>query len=255
MPQTDRSPAFSVSPLAFSKRLLIIAVMLLLLNLCGIYLKKVLLVDNYVSNAIMFFFDASSEANVPTYFSSLILFISAAILYVIYKTTPKGSDKRMYWRVLMIIFAWLSVDETASIHEQFGKIGRAFHMHSDYLYYSWIIPFIPVVIFAFFFFLRFLIKLPYTTRILFIISGVIYTGAAIGFELFEGKIAKMYGPNTLNDLLLCAAEEFLEMTGVIIFIYALLRHLSETDPDIFLRITSKKVPAPEAKELADQLSQ
>lgn len=255
MPQNDVSPTLSVKPLTFSKRLLIIAVVLLLLNLCGIYLKKVLLLDNYVGNALFFFFDASSEANIPTYFSSLILFISAVILYVIYNTAPKGVGIKKYWRVLMIIFAWLSVDETASIHEQFGKIGKTLHLHSGYLYYSWIIPYILFAIIAFFFFLRFLFKLPYATRILFIISGIIYTGAATCFELFEGNIAKKYGPNTLNDLLLSATEEFLEMTGVIIFIYALLRYAAATAPTLFLTIISRKVPEPETKTHAsNQLS-
>jgi hypothetical protein len=255
MPQNDGFPTLSVKPSTFSKRLLIIAVILLLLNLCAIYLKKVLLLDNFVSNALFFFFDASSEANIPTFFSSLILFISAAILYVIYKTAPKGFGKKRYWQILMIIFAWLSVDETASIHEQFGKIGKTFHLHSGYLYYSWIIPYIFIAIIAFFFFLRFLFKLPHATRILFIISGVVYTGAAICFELFEGNIAKKYGPNTLNDLLLSATEEFLEMTGVIIFIYALLRYVAATEPTLFLTFKSRKVQEPETKTLpSNQLS-
>ena len=244
MPQNDGSHTLSVNPLTFSKRLLIIAVILLLLNLCGIYLKKVLLFDNFVSNALFFFFDASSEANIPTFFSSLILFISAVILYVIYKTAPKGFGIKGYWGVLMIIFAWLSVDETASIHEQFGKMGKTFHQYSDYLYYGWIIPYILFAIIAFFFFIKFLFKLPYPTRILFIISGFIYTGAAICFELFEGNIAKKYGSNTLNYLLLCAAEEFLEMAGVIIFIYALLRYVAATDPTLFLTIISRKGQEP-----------
>jgi hypothetical protein len=246
MPQYDGSPTISVNPLTFSKRLLIIAIILLLLNLFGLYFKKVLLIDNFVSNALFFFFDASSEANIPTFFSSLLLFIAAAILYVIYKTAPKGLVK-MYWQVLMIIFAWLSVDETASIHEQFGKFGKSLHLHSGYLYYSWIIPYILFAIIAFFFFLRFLFKLPYPTRILFIISGFIYTGAAICFELFEGNIAKKYGPNTLNDLLLCAIEEFLEMTGVIIFIYALLKYAAATYPTLYLKFISGKVQEPETK--------
>ena len=134
--------------------------------------------DNFVSNAIFFFFDASSEGNTPTYFSCLLLLIAVVMLYVIYKNSPKGTGIKMYWLVLMIIFAWLSLDETASIHEQFGKIGKTLHLTSDYLYYSWILPYILFAIVAFFFFVRFLFKLPYTTRILFIISGLIYTGAA-----------------------------------------------------------------------------
>jgi hypothetical protein len=247
MPQNDGSHTLSFKPLTFSKRLLIIAVILLILNLCGIYLKKVLAIDNFVSNALFFFFDASSEANIPTFFSSLILFISAVILYVIYKTTPKGVGEKSYWGALMIIFAWLSVDETASIHEQFGKIGKTLHLNSGYLYYSWIIPYILFAIIAFFFFFRFLLKLPNATRILFIISGFIYTGAAICFELFEGNIAKKYGPNTLNDLLLCATEEFLEMTGIIIFIYALLSYFAATHRTPSLTILSRKVEEPETE--------
>src|SRR5690349_10987853 len=151
MPQNDGSPTLSVKPVTFSKTLLIIAVVLLLLNLCGIYLKKVLLADNFVSNAVFFFFDASSEANIPTFFSSLLLFIAAAILYLIYKNAPRAEGKKNYWLALSIIFAWLSVDETASIHEQFGKIGKTLHLKSGYLYYSWIIPYILFAIIAFFF--------------------------------------------------------------------------------------------------------
>lgn len=246
MPETHAYPALAVNPSTFSKRLLLIAVILLLLNLCSIYLKKVLLLDNYVSNALFFFFDASSEANIPTYFSSLILFIAAAILYVIFKTAPKGVGVRKYWWLLMIIFAWLSIDETASIHEQFGKIGKSFHFQSGYLYYSWFLPYLLFAIIAFFFFFKFLFKLPYTTRVLFIVSGIVYTGAAICFELFEGNIAVKFGSNTLNELLLSAAEEFLEMAGVIIFIYALLKYVAATAPTVVLNFTSKSVTKPEA---------
>jgi hypothetical protein len=235
MHQNNVAPTLTVDPSTFSKRLFFIAVVLMLLNLCGIYFKKVVQVDNFVSNALVFFFDASAEANVPTYFSSLILFIAAATLYIIYRTTPKGDGK-----VLMIIFALLSVDETASIHEQFGKIAKTFHFQSDYFYYSWIIPYLVFAVIAFFFFLKFLLKLPVKTRMLFIVSGIVYTGAATCFELFEGKIAKHYGSNTLNELWLSAAEEFLEMTGVIIFIYALLKYAAATNPSLTLSFTSGK---------------
>lgn len=61
---------------------------------------------------------------------------------------------------------------------------------------------------------------------MFIASGCIYVGGALGFELISGFVASIYGEKTVFDFALVAIEEFLEKLGVIFFIYALLLYIA-----------------------------
>ena len=62
------------------------------------------------------------------------------------------------------------------------------------------------------------------TRFLFILAGCIYVGGSLGMELVDGAWASRYGMDffyfVLTDL-----EELMEMVGLLIFIYALLKFL------------------------------
>jgi len=102
---------------------------------------------------------------------------------------------------------------------------------SGYLSYVWILPYGLFVLVTGVFFVRFVFSLPVKTRKLFIISGSIYVLATIGFEIPEGRVVAVYGA-TSYYYLLCSLEEFLEMVGVIIFIYALLDYTSLFKPPV-----------------------
>lgn len=231
-PAGVRQPSFIIKPKKTAIFLFYIAVIMLLLNLTGIFFQKILGYSNFTINAFVYFFDASKEDNIPTLFSTLILFIASDFLFLIYLIPDKQVQKnKKYWLLLSLIFLYLSVDEAISIHEQFNKVKSL--MTSEMPGYNvnapWILPYGFLVLVIGIFFIKFLFRLPVKTRKLFVISGIIYVSGAIGFEILEGEavLAYAYGK---EYYLLCAAEEFLEMSGVILFIYALLDYITLFKP-------------------------
>ena len=50
---------------------------------------------------------------------------------------------------------------------------------------------------------------------------------ALGFELLGGRHNDLYGSNNLTYSILYTCEEFLEMLGIVIFIYALFVYLAK----------------------------
>lgn len=204
-----------------------IAVTLFALNVTGLYMETRATGNQFVANALLYFFDASLEGNIPTLFSVLILFVCSMLLLLLFLTDQSLlRTNRKYWLSLSLIFLFLTIDEAVRIHEQFNKLQTVIGSDGGgYLKYPWILPYAFMAALACVFFLGFLRTLPDRTRKLFFFAGMIYVTAALGFEVFEGRMAKLYGTGHIYDKLLCAIEEFLEMGGIIIFLYALLDYL------------------------------
>lgn len=71
---------------------------------------------------------------------------------------------------------------------------------------------------------------------LFIISGAIFLTGAIGFEMLSARHDSLYGINSITYKAYYTCEEFLEMLGIAIFIYALLRYLTSNCQSIRISI-------------------
>ena len=237
-----RQSSIAIKPEKIAAYLFRIAVCLFIFNLAGIFFQRILGYTNFFTNGFEYLFDASEENNIPTYFSTMILFIASAILFHLYLVPdPQTLKNKRYWLFLSFIFLFLSVDENISIHEQFNKIKSLLAPDtSGYLNYPWILPYGIFVLVVGGIFLKFLFSLPVKTRNLFIISGSIYVVATIGFELPEGKIVAVYGATTYYYLF-CALEEFLEMSGIILFIYASLDYISFFKSSLKIIQSEKKV--------------
>jgi hypothetical protein len=78
---------------------------------------------------------------------------------------------------------------------------------------------------AAFAYLRFLLALPFRIGAIFAVAGALYLGGAVGMEIAAGGAAG----GTKAGLLLGTLEETLEMAGLILFGYALLRFLARPD--------------------------
>ena len=172
-----------------------------------------------------------NEQNIPTMFSIFLLMFASALLLLI--TTLKWKKPKSYylsWMLLCLGFFYLAMDEAMSLHEtvlnhQDGVLLG--HQFSGFLYHAWIIPFVLMIPFLIVIFSKFLINLDKKTRILFIVSGAIFVGGAIGVESIGGYIKENIGVDNWWYYIEEAVEEALEMAGVIIFIYALLGYLAE----------------------------
>jgi hypothetical protein len=224
-----------LQPLAVAKFLAGIAAVLLVLHSIGMYLLRVRLVKSQTVQTIALFFDVGEEASVPTIFSVFLLLFAALLLLLTgygKGQNPLTRSERKYWWFLGFVILFLSVDEGISIHEWVAymiKIVTTYNF-SGYLYYPWVIPYFLLAAGVFLFVRNFLFRLPARTRTLFIASGALFVGAAVGLEMVEALYDTYSG--TTKDLvygILFTIEEALEMSAIILFIYALLTYLSRPE--------------------------
>lgn len=180
-------------------------------------------------------FDLNREANIPTWYSSLILFISACLLFFIsYYKGAKDSNQK-FWKTLAFIFLYLSIDELSSIHEDFNNPVRSLLHLGGVFYWSWIVPAILILIILFFYFFRFIISLPKETRNLFILSAIIFVGGAVGLEMIGGLLSSEGMRNSIPHRIETFFEEVMEMTGVLIFIYSLIKYIKSEGISILVK--------------------
>lgn len=180
-------------------------------------------------------FELSAENNIPTYFSALQLLTAAALLGVIARhQAATRSPWRWHFLSLAVGFAFLSLDEAASIHETvLGRVGR--FVLDDAFAFTWLGPGIVIGALTGLFYLRFLMALPRRFGRLFVISGAIFLAGAIGAEWIGSEIFRRWGFNWGHQIEVIV-EEGLEMVGIAVFIYALLLYIAENRIALSIRV-------------------
>lgn len=176
--------------------------------------------------APIFLWLLEQDGNIPTWYASSTLLICSCLLAIISKVKKKTKDRYFkHWLGLALIFLGLSVDETATIHELINHQMEVRMDTSGFLEWPWVIVggiFVFIVLLVY---LEFLFKLPSQTRFLFILAGTIYVGAALGLEMINANLSDIYNGRSLIYKIVTTIEEFCEMLGVMVFIYALISYL------------------------------
>jgi hypothetical protein len=171
-------------------------------------------------------FNLNLESNVPAFFSSLQLFLASLILGLISGCHRRRDEPYRLWLLLSLLFAFLTIDEFAALHEQLSVPLREELGVSGLWYFAWIIPYGVAALALAVLFTKFLYDLPARTRAWFIGSGAIYLAGAIGFEMLGGRYITSSGPREDIYSVLYTVEELLEMLGIAFFIYALLKYMA-----------------------------
>lgn len=197
-------------------KVLLMLFMLLLLFHFFVYAVKKITGHNHMYGFYPMF-NFNLESNIPTLFSTLLLFISTFLFYFTYLINNKKKD-RLYWIVLTLIFLYLSVDESCQIHEMIrALIGDK----KKWMYLAFFICSAAGV--AFF---RFWMRLDRRVRYVFLVSAVLY----ISGILILDEVAQMYYESDSKSdwifYLLITAEESSEMLGLILLIYGQMRNLA-----------------------------
>jgi len=184
-------------------------------------------------------FDLDVEESVPTWFSSLLLLLAAAQLFLIGRVQRREGEA---WLGLSLIFFCLSLEEVAASHEGLNSLRATLAVTGidDYL----LIPLgHPWVLFGGLFvgavgivYSRFLLRLPPGTRWLFAASAIVYVGGAIGLDMVGAGHAALHGDKNLAFALLSVIEETLEMAGVLLFNFALANYIAQNLGGVTLRI-------------------
>lgn len=203
--------------------LLFIITFLLFANLLGI-VSRIYFDHDYVYGLVDLF-DFNAEQNIPTFYSAMALFFTSNLLLFISNLQRKTQNPYILWIILSIIFLFLSVDEISSIHERLNFLTRDLLGTSGFLYYAWVIPYAIVLCVFLSVYLKFLLLLPRKIMMLFLLSGAVFVSGAIGLEMVGGWQAQLHGSQGILYSILYTCEEFLEMLGIVFFIYTLLAYI------------------------------
>ena len=165
----------------------------------------------------------NGENTIPSWLSMLLLAAAASLLWLI---SMLSAHPVLHWRFLSFLFFGLSLDEAVSIHERFNTLSRLGGPLGSpgIFYYSWVLVAFPLLGILALFYSRFLLHLPARTRTLFLLSAFLYVGGAVGMEMVGGLTILADGWNVRYELA-TVVEEMLELSGVSLFIYALLLYL------------------------------
>lgn len=164
-------------------------------------------------------FDLNGESNIPTWFSSAQLFTIGIIFFTTARDL-KATHMHFRWLLTLLAlgFIYLSMDETAMIHERLSAALKNFHVSWRFSGGGngiWIIFYFSLGII---FILTFKQTLAFFYQLLkdqfpFLGLGIIlYLSGAVGFEIFNNQAILMDEKNLLYHIAV-SVEEFLEMLG------------------------------------------
>jgi len=169
--------------------------------------------------------DVGDEQSIPTYFSVLNLLLASILLLIIY-IYERGNQIKgaLFWLLLSLVFFYLSVDESASIHENFVEV-NTFLVHKGFI--SQVLDTHQWLPFGIFFLVLFaIVFIPLFKHIdkgtlrKFFIAGFVFVSGAVGLEYLGAVMLKTGFVESRSDLIFAIrrlCEEGLEMYGIVIF--------------------------------------
>lgn len=165
----------------------------------------------------------NGEGNVPAFYSSLQLLACALVLALIARVSWRTNSRwRFHWALLGFGFLYLSFDEAAQLHELLSIVGRA-AAAGPTNHAIWVGPAMVAVVPIGLAFIPFLLALPLKTALLMVVSGTLFLTGAAGIEVIQAENDDVEG---LAYHCLVVVEETLEMMGIALFLFTLLRVLA-----------------------------
>ncbi len=176
------------------------------------------------------FFNLDLEGNAPTWFSSVLAVVGAALFLLLWRQVLVDGKRSRAWLFLSFIFVYISIDEFTAIHERIILPVREGLDLSGLFYFAWVVPYglaVAIIAVALAPFLR---RLELEARRRFIVAAVVYLSGALGLELIGGRLFESLEGRNLTYDLVVMCEETLEMAGLILLIRAQLLLLGEHHP-------------------------
>ena len=182
----------------------------------------------------------SEEGNIPTWYSSSVL-LCCFLLLALIAAMKKGAGGtfRGHWILLAVGFLYISMDDTAQIHE---NVNRLVDLHGIF-YFTWVIPASILVLGLALIFVRFVLHLPPRTRLRFLAAGVAFVGGKTVVEFVLGYWTDLHGDENLTYAMIDLVEESLKILGSSMFLSALLEYIGTLARDLRVSIAAAP-PAP-----------
>ena len=146
---------------------------------------------------LVFFFSVGADTNLPTFYSAFAILSCAVLLTIVGAASRGGGEVASgYWYGLAVTFLFLALDEMLELHERLIEPMRSRLDTSGYFYYAWVIPYgLGLVVFVGVY-VRFLMRVPRRTAVLFVVAGAIFVAGGLGLEMVEGATSRTTAPTT-----------------------------------------------------------
>lgn len=233
--QAPASPASDVialshQPIVFT--LAVCIIILLLFSLAG-QIARFQFGRPFVFGLIDLFY-VDLENNLPTWYQSVNFLFAAALLGAIGHTARReGRPFARHWGILALGFAYLSLDEMASLHERLINPLQRIIQPGGAWAPTWVIAGLIGAAVAGLFFLPFIQHLARRQKLQVAVAGALFIGGSIGVEMWTASMFDTADPNFKNSFryaLMAHLEELLEMVGLLVFIDLLLKQLKRAPP-------------------------
>lgn len=176
-------------------------------------------------------FSLNEEMNLATWVNAALLGAAALCLALLGRhAAATGGPFVRHWYGLAAVFAFVSLDESTSLHEALITPVREGLSLSGVLTYAWVVPYSVICVVGAVVIWPWIRALPRLTAAMAVLSGAVFVGGAVGGELLQGGLYSAGLRDTPGYVLSAMAEEVMEMTGVIIFVAVLLRLLARRAP-------------------------
>jgi hypothetical protein len=172
---------------------------------------------------IRVYFDVFSEGNLPTWWSTALLALTAVSHAITGALAPRF---RLAWFTSAAVLAALSLDDHTSLHERLERVGQAWVTFDRFPGY-WLVPGIFAGLAVAVAFGILAVKLTGLTRWCMIGGVGLLLGSALGMELVQGLLVAEGERGPLYVLVL-HAEELGENLGVLLMLTAAIRSLDIT---------------------------
>lgn len=217
-------PRFQIIDPRLANYLFIATLVIVTLGICQSIFTNTVGTETILRDLRHFKLDA--ERNLGAWFESMLLAASGICGLLMGRVSKRrGSAAIAQWHVIGIVFLGLSLDETAGFHEVVDVPIREYFGLTGLAYNPWV--FLAGLFVAGFalFMLPLLDALPRRTAFLFVVAGAVFVGGAAGMEPLDAWAEYAHGEDSVQQIFFTTIEEALEMTGICLFLYALLDHM------------------------------
>jgi len=219
---------FKIDTRLLTKTLFISLLLVIALNNVAAILFYSGLLKGWIGYKIFSLLTVDFGASLPTYFNTLLILIAFIVLAMISIHLKNVKSVLVYnWLLLTLAFLVLSLDENPEVHKffvqtisRYGSAGKRLVIN-----YAWGMPYGAMVVLFMFFLFRFISALPKEIAKGFLVSGIIYVGGAIVIGKYGVKALQIRGFHNIRYTMVASIEESLEMIGLTLFIYFLLKYI------------------------------
>ncbi len=175
-------------------------------------------------------FNLDQEGGIPAWYSSTLMLLCAVLMLLLrFDTSQTGRRDATGWTGLGCIFVLLSLDESASLHEQLTNPLQEMLSATGIFYFAWVVAGLVVVAALAVIYLPFVLRLGRDVSLRLLLCAAVFVSGVIGMEMVGGWVVDNYDHPPIYSLVM-GLEETLELAGLTILFGIMAGYVAERVP-------------------------